>query len=140
MHLTADIHTRTRARHFFFFAWASALLHTFWTGRGLLVCLILYLGWEHVFGGMVLLINILYTLYCTRTSTRCESTRWVEELSECFLPLCRFFFFFQFLQKVLSSVHTFWLRSQPSYGDIVSNYKSVQREARDQFVHCFNKP
>lgn len=94
-----QIYIHVQGQDTFFFAWASALLHTFWTGRGLLVCLILYLGWEHVFGGMVLLINILYTLYCTRTSTRCESTRWVEELSECFLPLCRFFFSFSFCKK-----------------------------------------
>jgi hypothetical protein len=45
VHLTADIiHTRTRARHFLFFAWASAP-HTLdgkgeGTGRGLLVCLL----------------------------------------------------------------------------------------------------
>jgi hypothetical protein len=104
VHLTADIiHTRTRARHFLFFAWASAP-HTLdgkgdGTGRDgacLCVCFVFNfvprLG-KHVFGGMVLLINILYTLYCTSTSTRCESTRWVEDLSECFLPSCSQFFF-----------------------------------------------
>jgi hypothetical protein len=60
VHLTADIiHTRTRARHFLFFAWASAP-HTLdgkgdGTGRdgtGLAcvfaLCLILYLGWENM--------------------------------------------------------------------------------------------
>lgn len=79
------------------------LLHTPWMGKGrgrdgacLCVCFVFNfvprLG-KHVFGGMVLLINILYTLYCTSTSTRCESTRWVEDLSECFLPSCSQFFF-----------------------------------------------
>jgi hypothetical protein len=116
VHLTADIHTRTRARHFF--AWASAPhLGRDGDGTGLAcvfaLCLILYLGWEHGFGGMVVLINILYTLYCTSTSTRCESTRWVEELSECFLPPCSLLFsqFLLCLQKFLISVYTLWLRS-----------------------------
>jgi len=54
VHLTADIHTRARARHFF--AWASAPhLGRDGDGTGLAcvfaLCLILYLGWEHGFGG-----------------------------------------------------------------------------------------
>jgi len=121
VHLTADIHTRARARHFF--AWASAPhLGRDGDGTGLAcvfaLCLILYLGWEHGFGGMALLINILYTLYCTSTSTRCESTRWVEELLECFLPSCSLFFSVSSVSAKISDICIYTLaeKLEPGYG------------------------
>lgn len=140
MQLTADIHTRTRARHFFFFFFLHGpLLHALdgkGTGRGFAcvfaLCLILYLGWEHVFGGMVLLINILYTLYCT--STRCESTRWVEELSEVFfLPSCILFlfssFFFCSVSAKNSELCTYTMAEKSEHGSargtLLQFYKKV---------------
>jgi hypothetical protein len=48
-----------------------------WNGAAYVVCFMffLYLGWDVVprmfGGGMLLLINILYTLYCTRCESIC---------------------------------------------------------------------
>lgn len=143
MHLTADIHTRTRARQKIF---CMGLCSTPWTGRGrdgacLCVCfvLILYLVWEHVFGGMVLLINILYTLYCT--STRCESTRWVEELSECFSSIVYLFFLslvFYSVSAKKSELCTYTMaeKSEPGYG-LLYCWGAVQRDLRSHFIRKY---
>lgn len=113
------------------------------TGRGFAcvfaLCLILYLGWEHVFGGMVLLINILYTLYCT--STRCESTRWVEELSECFSSIVYLFFLslvFYSVSAKKSELCTYTMaeKSEPGYG-LLYCWGAVQRDLRSHFIRKY---
>jgi hypothetical protein len=72
VHLTADIYTRTGARQFFVVCMglcSSTPGEGEGMGRGfacvLALCLILYVGWEHVFGGMMMMLLLLLLINST---------------------------------------------------------------------------
>jgi hypothetical protein len=74
VHIIADIYIYTYKGKTIF---CMELWPTPWNRAACVVCFMffLYLGWDVVprmfGGGMLLLINILYTLYCTRCESIC---------------------------------------------------------------------
>jgi hypothetical protein len=143
VHLTADIYTRTGARQFFFLAWASAphlgTGRKGMMGRGIAcvfaLCLILYLGWEHVFGGngmlllLLLLTNSTFFIPCI-VQVHVQDASQPVGLRNSRVFLLPWRSVFQFLQNFLSSVQTDIVaeKSESGYGLLLTGVQYIVRQ------------